>query len=73
MTESTEQQLQKLIEREREIIKKMNLAIRAGANPQVMDHFDYLLQECRFAQQDLRLLQKQQGKDQDFDNYISIG
>jgi len=69
---STEQRLNELLEREREIIKKMNLALRAGANPQVIGQFDFMLQEVRFAQQDLRQLQKA-SKGDGFDDYLSIG
>lgn len=73
MTETPEQQLQKLMEHERELIKKMNVALRAGANPTIISQFDYMLQECRFAQQELRIKQKASDKDSDFDNYLSIG
>lgn len=69
---STEQRLNDLLEREREIIKKMNLAMRAGANPQVIGQFDFMLQEVRFAQQDLRQVQKA-NKGDGFDDYLSIG
>jgi hypothetical protein len=69
---STEQRLNELLEREREIIKKMNLALRAGANPQVIGQFDFMLQEVRFAQQDLRQIQKS-SKGDGFDDYLSIG
>ena len=69
---STEQRLNELLERERQIIKKMNLALRAGANPQVIGQFDFMLQEVRFAQQDLRQLQKV-NKSDGFDDYLSIG
>jgi len=69
---STEQRLNDLLEREREIIKKMNLALRAGANPQVIGQFDFMLQEVRFAQQDIRQIQKA-GKSDGFDDYLSIG
>jgi len=69
---STEQRLSELLEREREIIKKMNLALRAGANPQVIGQFDFMLQEVRFAQQDLRQIQKAD-KGNGFDDYLSIG
>ena len=72
MTDSN-QKLNELLEREREIIKKMNVAIRAGANPQVMSHFDYLLTEVRFQQHELRTKEKAGDKDSDFDNYLSIG
>jgi hypothetical protein len=68
----TEQRLNELLEREREIIKKMNLAMRAGANPQVIGQFDFMLQEVRFAQQDLRQIQKA-NKSDGFDDYLSIG
>jgi len=69
---SKEQRLNELLERERVIIKKMNLALRAGANPQVIGQFDFMLQEVRFAQQDLRQLQKAE-KGDGFDDYLSIG
>lgn len=69
---STEQRLNELLERERAIIKKMNLALRAGANPQVISQFDFMLQEVRFAQQDLRQTQKA-GKGDGFDDFLSIG
>jgi len=69
---TTEQRLNELLERERAIIKKMNVALRAGANPQVIGHFDFMLQEVRFAQQDLRQLQKSD-KGDGFDDYLSIG
>jgi hypothetical protein len=69
---TTEQRLNELLERERAIIKKMNVALRAGANPQVIGHFDFMLQEVRFAQQDLRQLQKSDKSD-GFDDYLSIG
>jgi hypothetical protein len=72
MTEPTvEQQLQALMERERELIKKMNVAMRANANPQILGQFDFLLQECRIAQQELRIKQKSGGDD--FNDYLSIG
>lgn len=69
---STEQRLNELLERERAIIKKMNLALRAGANPQVISQFDFMLQEVRFAQQDLRQIQKA-NKGDGFDDFLSIG
>lgn len=72
MTENVEQQLQQWMDREREILKKMNVALRAGANPQVLSHFDFLLNECRFAQQELRQIKKKNDED-NFDDYLSIG
>jgi len=73
MSETPEQQLQRLMERERELIKKMNVALRAGANPTIIGQFDWMLQECRFAQQEIRVKQKNSDKDSDFDDYLSIG
>jgi len=72
MSEDINKQLATLIEREREILKKMNVAQRAGASEQIMGQLNYMLEECRFTQQDLRQLQAGKGKD-DFDNFISIG
>lgn len=73
MTENADQKLNELLEKEREIIKKMNLAMRVNSNPQILHHFDYLLQEVRFQQQEIRIKQKTDSKDSDFDNYLSIG
>ena len=72
MSEDINKQLAALMEREREILKKMGLAQRAGAGEQIMGQLNYMLEECRFTQQDLRQLQASKGKD-DFDNFISIG
>jgi hypothetical protein len=73
MSDNTiEQRLNELLERERAIIKKMNVALRANANPQVIGHFEFMLQEVRFAQQDLRQTQKAD-KGDGFDDYLSIG
>jgi hydroxyacyl-ACP dehydratase HTD2-like protein with hotdog domain len=67
-----EQRLNELIEQERVIIKKMNTAIRAGANPMVLSQFEFMLQECKFNQQELRIIQSSSGNS-DFDNFLSIG
>jgi hypothetical protein len=67
-----EQRLNELIEQERVIIKKMNTAIRAGANPMVLSQFEFMLQECKFKQQELRIIQSSSGNS-DFDNFLSIG
>lgn len=72
-TQSAEQQLQTLMNHEREIIKKMNVALRAGANSVILGQFDHMLTECRLAQQEIRIKQKSDGQDGDFDNYLSIG
>jgi hypothetical protein len=72
MSEDFNKQLSALQEREREILKKMSLAQRAGAGEQIIGQLNFMLDECRFSQQDLKLLQAGKGKD-DFDNFISIG
>jgi len=72
MSEDINKQLSALQEREREILKKISLAQRAGAGEQVIGQLHFMLDECRFSQQDLRQLQAGKGKD-DFDNFISIG
>jgi len=70
---SPEQNLQQLQDREREIIKKMNIAMRAQANPQIIAHFDFMLQEIRFAQQEWRAKQQNSGQKDGFDDFLSIG
>jgi len=72
MSDDFNKQLSALQEREREILKKMSLAQRAGAGEQIIGQLNFMLDECRFNQQDLRQLQAGRGKD-DFDNFISIG
>lgn len=71
-TDTPEAKLNALIEREREILKKMNVAARAMASPQVIGQLDFLLQECRMQQAELRIL-KNQNKDSSFDDFLSIG
>lgn len=67
-------QLNDLIEREREILKKMNIARRAGASEGIIGQMNYMLEECKFAQQDIRAKQAAgSGKDNDFGSFISIG
>jgi hypothetical protein len=67
-------QLNDLIDREREILKKMNVARRAGASEQVIGQMIYMLDECKFAQQDIRAKQaSSSSKDNDFGSFISIG
>jgi hypothetical protein len=69
------EQLNKLLEREREILKKIGVASRAGANEMVLAQMQFMLDECRFAQHDLRQIQAahNQGKKDDFGGFISIG
>ena len=69
---SIDQRLNELQEQERTIMKKMNTAIRAGANSMIMSQFEFMLQECRFAQQELKILKGSSG-DSEFDNFMSIG
>jgi hypothetical protein len=69
------QQLNTLIEREREILKKMNVARRAGASEGIIGQMNFMLDEVRFAQHDVRQLQQQNpGKDAaGLGDFISIG
>jgi hypothetical protein len=67
-------QLNDLIEREREILKKLNVARRAGASEGIIGQMMFMLDECKFAQMDIR--QKQSSgadKDSDFGNFLTIG
>ena len=67
-------QLNDLIEREREILKKLNVARRAGASEGIIGQMNYMLEECNLAQQDIRAKQAAgSGKDNDFGSFISIG
>lgn len=73
--QSLDQRFNELLEHERALIKKMNTAIRAGANPMIISQFEFMLQECKFQQQELRVLQQNEqanGKT-DFGNFLSIG
>lgn len=71
--ETPEQRLNALMERERDILKKLNVAYRAGASEQVIGQMNYLLEECRAAQFDTRLTQRADKKDSDFGDFLSIG
>ena len=67
-------QVNDLIEREREILKKLNVARRAGASEGIIGQMMYMLDEVKFAQQDIRAKQAaSSGKDNDFGSFISIG
>lgn len=73
-SETPEQRLSALIDREREILKKMNVANRAMASETVIAQMQFLLDECRIQQEELRLLQKVNGNsNQGFDDFLSIG
>lgn len=68
------QQLQALQEREREILKKISVASRAGVSEQVMGQLNFMLDECRFQQLDIKQrASANNNKDSDFDNFLSIG
>ena len=71
--ETPEQRLSALMEREREILKKLNVAYRAGASEQVIAQINFLLEECRAAQFDTRQTQQADKKDSNFDDFLSIG
>jgi hypothetical protein len=67
-------QLNDLIEREREILKKLNVARRAGASEGVIGQMMFMLDEVKFAQQDIRAKQSADtSKGNDFGSFISIG
>lgn len=66
-------QLNDLIEREREILKKLSVARRAGASDGIIGQMMFMLDEVKFAQQDIRAKQASAGKDNDFGSFISIG
>lgn len=72
--ETPEQRLNALVEREREILKKLNIANRAMASETVIAQIQFLLDECRMQQDELRVMQKVNGSNnQGFDDFLSIG
>lgn len=73
MADEYQTKLSELIEKEKTLLRKMNTAIRAGANITIIGQFQYMLEECRFAQFELRELQKSNKPDDKFDDYLSIG
>ncbi len=73
MEQSIDQKISALIDREREILKKMNVARNAGAGEAILGQLGFMLDEVKFQQQELRFLQKSNSKDSDFDNFLSIG
>lgn len=67
-------QLNDLIEREREILRKLNVARRAGASEGIIGQMMFMLDEVKFAQMDIRAKQAAgTNKDNDFGSFISIG
>lgn len=73
MTDNLDQRLNELIEYERTLITKLNQARRLNSSFQIIDHLEFLLNENRFAQQEIRFVQKSDRKDSDFDNFLSVG
>ena len=72
--ETPEQKLNALVEREREILKKLNIANRAMASETVIAQIQFLLDECRMQQDEFRVMQKVNGSNnQGFDDFLSIG
>ena len=61
-----------LQEREREILKKMSIAVRAGASQQVIDQMTWMLEEVRIQQFEFKEISKLNDGD-DFNDFISIG
>lgn len=74
MTEPTlDQKLHELIERERQILKKISIASRAGVSDGVLGQLNFMLDECRFAQFETRQMIKENKTDSGFDDFLSIG
>ena len=74
MTEPTlDQKLHDLVEKERQILKKISVASRAGASDGVLAQLNFMLDECRFAQFDTRQMMKEGKADSGFDDFLSIG
>lgn len=73
MADDNLNKLNALIEQEKNLIRKMNVAMRAGANQQILDQFNFMLEECRLAQFELREFNKANNSDDKFGDYLSIG
>jgi hypothetical protein len=73
MADENLNKLNALIEQEKNLIRKMNVAMRAGANQQILGQFNFMLEECRLAQFELRELNKTNNTDDKFDGFLSIG
>ena len=72
-TKDYAQQLNELQEREREIVKKTNTALRAGASYAILQQLQFLLEECKAQQHELKLLSKADDDKDSFDDFLSIG
>lgn len=73
MSDDYQVKLTELLEKEKTLIKKMNIALRAGSNPVIIGQFQYMLEEVRMAQFELRSLQANNKSDDGFNDYLSIG
>jgi hypothetical protein len=73
MADENLNKLNALIEQEKNLIRKMNVALRAGANQQILGQFNFMLEECRLAQFELRETNKTNNSDDKFGDYLSIG
>lgn len=73
MADETQNKLNALLEQEKTLIRKMNVAMRAGANQQILGQFQFMLEECRLAQFELRVISRANNPDDKFDDYLSIG
>lgn len=73
MSDDYQAKLGELLEKEKTLIKKMNVALRAGANTAIIGQFQFMLEEIRIAQFELRSLQANGKADDGFDGYLSIG
>lgn len=74
MTEPTlDQKLHDLVEKERQILKKIGVAARAGASDGILAQLNFMLDECRFSQFELKQLMKENKADSGFDDFLSIG
>jgi tRNA C32,U32 (ribose-2'-O)-methylase TrmJ len=67
------QKINQLQEREREILKKMNTATRAGASFAVMQQLQFMLEECKTQQHELKILSREKSDSDNFDDFLSIG
>ena len=77
MTEQQEdfaKRLNVLQEREREIMKKMNVAMRANANHALLEQMQFMLEENRAAQFELKIIEREKNDGKDgFNDFLSIG
>ena len=63
-----------LQDREREIIKKMNVAMRANANFALIEHMQFMLEEIRAEQFELKIHEREKNDGKDgFSDFLSIG